>query len=53
MNKNLIRISAAIILASPWLYLGSTLRDVMYVILSIIIILATVDISKKKKSDVV
>jgi hypothetical protein len=53
MNKNLIRILAGFILISPWIYIGSTLKDVLYIIFSIVIILATVDISKKKKSDVV
>ena len=53
MNKILIRILAGFILVSPWIYVGSTLKEVMYIIFSIIIILATVDISKKKKVDVV
>ncbi len=53
MNKNLIRIVAIIILISPWLYIGSTLKDVLYVAASVVILLATVDISKKKKVDVV
>lgn len=53
MNKTLIRILAGFILVSPWIYIGSTLKEVMYIIFSLIIILATVDISKKKKTDVV
>ncbi len=52
MNKNLIRILATIIMLSPWIYIGTTLKEIMYIIFSIIILLATVDISKKKKSDV-
>ncbi len=52
MNKNLIRILATIIMLSPWIYIGNTLKEVMYIVFSIVILLATVDISKKKKSDV-
>ncbi len=52
MNKNLIRILATIIMLSPWIYIGTTLKEVMYIVFSIVILLATVDISKKKKSDV-
>ncbi len=51
MNKNLIRLMAFIILISPWLYLGEVLKDVLFIIISIVIIFATVDISKKKKTE--
>ena len=53
MNKNLIRIIGAVILVSPWLYIGDTLKDVLYIIAAITILLSTVDIAKKKKTDVV
>jgi hypothetical protein len=53
MNKNLIRVLATIILLSPWIYIGSTLKEIMCVIFSIVILLATVDIAKKKKADVI
>jgi hypothetical protein len=53
MNKNLISILAGFILVSPWIYIGSTLKDVIYIVFSVIIILATVDISRKKKTDVI
>jgi glucose-6-phosphate-specific signal transduction histidine kinase len=53
MNKNLIRIMAVIMLMSTWIYIGQTLKDVLYIVSAIIILLATVDISKKKKIDVV
>lgn len=49
MSKNIIRLSSFIILVSPWLYIGNTFKDVMYIVLAVIIILCTVDISKKKK----
>ena len=50
-NKNLIRLFAFIIVMSPWIYLGSTLKDVLAIVCGVVIILATVDISKKKKEE--
>ena len=49
MNKTIIRILALVILASPWIYIGEALRDVLLIISSIAILLATIDMTKKKK----
>lgn len=49
MNKFLIRLLAIIITASPWIYISSVYKEVFYAFAGIIILLATVDISKKKK----
>ncbi len=51
MNKTLIRVCAAVILISPWIYIGETLKDVAYILLAIIVLIGTVDITKKKKED--
>ena len=51
MQKNIIRISALLILASPWIYIGSTLKQFVFIFIGIALLLATVDISKKKKEE--
>lgn len=51
MQKILIRIFAVIILISPWLYVGETLRDVISIVAGLVILLNTVDVSKKKKEE--
>ena len=51
MNKNIIRIFAVIMLLSPWIYIGETLRSVLIIMCSAVILLATVDISNKKKKE--
>ena len=51
MNKNIIRIFAVILGLSPWIYIGETLRSVLIIVASIVILLATVDISNKKKKE--
>lgn len=51
MNKNIVRIVAVMILFLPWTYVSSLYKDVLSVIFSIVLLLATVDISKKKKSN--
>ena len=49
MNKTLIRIFAFIILISPWIYVSSVYKEVFYIFAGIGILLATVNIEKKKK----
>ncbi len=49
MNKNIIRIASFLILVSPWIYIGSAFKDVVYIALAVVILLCTVDITKKKK----
>jgi hypothetical protein len=49
MNKKIIRIAALMLIISPWILIGSTFKDVLYIVLSIVILSATIDISKKKK----
>lgn len=53
MNKKLIRFIALIILISPWIYIGNVYKEIMYISLALIILLATVDINKKKKDEAV
>ena len=51
MNKLTIRIIATVILLSPWIYISTEYKEIMYFILAIVLLLATVDISKKKKGE--
>lgn len=51
MQKTVIRILAIAVLISPWLYLGETIRDVMSIVIGIIILLATIDMSKRNNSE--
>ena len=50
MNKNIVRFLAIIILISPWIYVSSLYKDVLFIVCALVLLLATVDISKKKKS---
>lgn len=49
MNKNIVRLVAVIILLSPWIYVSSRYKEVLAIVFAIVLLLATVDISKKKK----
>ena len=53
MNKAIIRIIAIVLILSVWVYVSSTYKDVLYIALGVIMLLATLDISKKKKQTVV
>lgn len=51
MNNNIVRIVAVIILLSPWLYISSIYKDVLFLVLGVVLLLATVDMSKKKNTE--
>lgn len=47
MNKNLIRVCAVLVLLSPWIYIDNSYKEAALVIISIIILIATVSSRKK------
>lgn len=47
MNKNLIRVCAVLVLLSPWIYIDNSYKEAALVIISIIILIATVSGRKK------
>jgi predicted dinucleotide-binding enzyme len=52
MNKNLIKVLAVIFIISPFVAVPNIYKEVFYVLGGVILVLATVDISKKKDSNV-
>jgi len=51
MNKTLIRLFALAILISPWVYVSSIYKEIFYIFAGIVILGATVNIEKKKKTE--
>jgi hypothetical protein len=49
MNRSLIRTVSILIIISPFILVSSVFTDVFYIIAGVIILGATVDITKKKK----
>ena len=51
MQNKLIRIGAAMLIISPWIYIPSVYKDILFFIIGIILIATTIDIKKKVKLD--
>jgi hypothetical protein len=51
MNKIIIRIFAALILCSPFVYVSSVYKDLFLIISGLVILSATITLKKKKKSE--
>jgi hypothetical protein len=52
MNKNLIRICAVLLIISPWIYIDIAYKEAAIIVISIIILVATVSNRKRSVSTV-
>ena len=52
MNKNVIRVLSLILILSPFIYIGGTLKDLLVVFIGIFIFIFTINVNKKKKIEI-
>lgn len=50
MNKKIIRIIAIILILSPWIYLPSGIRDILFIVLGVILFSNTIHLKKKMEN---
>ena len=48
MSKNIIRIIAILLILSPWLYVGNSIKSLFAILFGIILLLTEIKIEKKK-----
>jgi hypothetical protein len=48
MKKKTLRIIAIILILSPWIYLSSVIKDIVFIILGLILFVTTINFKKSK-----